>query len=89
MKYLFRSEFASRFQSMSVIVRNSIDNSIRLYVKGAPEKIKKDCDKESLPIDLDKQLQNFTSKGFRVLACSTKLLQEYDPETDTREKIGT
>ena len=87
LKYLYRSEFASRFQSMSVIVRNSIDNSIRLYVKGAPEKIKKDCDKESLPIDLDKQLQNFTSKGFRVLACSTKLLQEYNPETDTREKI--
>ena len=87
LKYLFRSEFASRFQSMSVIVQNSIDNSIRLYVKGAPEKIKKDCDKETLPIDLDKQLQNFTSKGYRVLACSTKLLQKYDPEKDTREKI--
>ena len=87
LKYLFRSEFASRFQSMSVIVKNSIDNSMRLYVKGAPEKIKKDCDKETLPIDLDKQLQNFTSKGFRVLACSTKLLNKYDPEKDTREKI--
>ena len=87
LKYLFRSEFASRFQSMSVIVQNSIDNSIRLYVKGAPEKIKKDCDKDTLPIDLDKQLQNFTSKGYRVLACSTKLLQNYNPETDTREKI--
>ena len=87
LKYLFRSEFASRFQSMSVIVQNSIDNSIRLYVKGAPEKIKKDCDKETLPVDLDKQLQNFTSKGFRVLACSTKLLEKYDPEKDTREKI--
>ena len=87
LKYLYRSEFASRFQSMSVIIQNSIDNSIRLYVKGAPEKIKKDCDKETIPIDLDKQLQNFTSKGYRVLACSTKLLQQYNPETDTREKI--
>ena len=87
LKYLYRSEFASRFQSMSVIVKNSIDKSIRLYVKGAPEKIKKDCDKETIPIDLDKQLQNFTSKGFRVLACATKLLSTYNPETDTREKI--
>ena len=87
LKYLYRSEFASRFQSMSVIVQNSIDNSIRLYVKGAPEKIKKDCDKETIPIDLDKQLQNFTSMGFRVLACATKLLSSYNPETDTREKI--
>ena len=87
LKYLYRSEFASRFQSMSVIVRNSIDNSIRLYVKGAPEKIKKDCDEETIPIDLDKQLQNYTSKGFRVLGCATKLLSRYNPEQDTREKI--
>ena len=87
LKYLYRSEFSSRFQSMSVIVKNSIDNSIRLYVKGAPEKIQKECDKETIPIDIDKQLQNYTSKGFRVLACATKLLLSYNPEIDIREKI--
>ena len=87
LKYLYRSEFSSRFQSMSVIVKNSIDNSIRLYVKGAPEKIQKECDKETIPIDIDKQLQNYTSKGFRVLACATKLLSSYNPEIDIREKI--
>jgi len=87
LKYLQRSEFQSRFQSMSVIVKNSIDDTIRLYVKGAPEKIKKDCDPETIPHDLDKQLQSFTGKGFRVLACATKVLSTYDPEVDTREKI--
>ena len=87
LKYLQRSEFQSRFQSMSVIVKNSIDDTIRLYVKGAPEKIKKDCDPETLPHDLDKQLQSFTGKGFRVLACATKVLSTFDPEVDTREKI--
>ena len=87
LKYLYRSEFSSRFQSMSVIVKNNIDNSIRLYVKGAPEKIKKECDKETIPLDLDKQLQNYTSKGFRVLGCATKLLSRYNPEIDIREKI--
>ena len=89
LKYLQRSEFQSRFQSMSVIVKNSIDETIRLYIKGAPEKIKKDCDPETLPHDLDKQLQNFTGKGFRVLACATKLLTKYEQETDTREKLET
>ena len=87
LKYLQRSEFQSRFQSMSVIVKNSIDESIRLYIKGAPEKIKKDCDPETLPFDLDRQLQNFTGKGFRVLACATKLLYKFDQDVDTREKI--
>ena len=87
LKYLQRSEFQSRFQSMSVIVKNSIDETIRLYIKGAPEKIKKDCDPETLPLDLDRQLQNFTGKGFRVLACATKLLSKFDQDVDTREKI--
>ena len=87
LKYLKRSEFQSRFQSMSVIVKNSIDETIRLYIKGAPEKIKKDCDPETLPHDLDRQLQNFTGKGFRVLACATKLLSKFDQDVDTREKI--
>lgn len=87
LKYLQRSEFQSRFQSMSVIVKNSIDETIRLYIKGAPEKIKKDCDPETLPHDLDRQLQNFTGKGFRVLACATKLLSKFEQEVDTREKI--
>ena len=87
LKYLQRSEFQSRFQSMSVIVKNSIDETIRLYIKGAPEKIKKDCDPETLPLDLDRQLQNFTGKGFRVLACATKLLSKFDIDVDTREKI--
>ena len=87
LKYLQRSEFQSRFQSMSVIVKNSIDESIRLYIKGAPEKIKKDCDPETLPHDLDRQLQNFTGKGFRVLACATKLLTKYEQDVDTREKV--
>ena len=87
LKYLKRSEFQSRFQSMSVIVKNSIDETIRLYIKGAPEKIKKDCDPETLPHDLDRQLQNFTGKGFRVLACATKLLSRFDQDVDTREKI--
>ena len=87
LKYLQRSEFQSRFQSMSVIVKNSIDETIRLYIKGAPEKIKKDCDPETLPHDLDRQLQNFTGKGFRVLACATKLLPTFNIEVDTREKI--
>ena len=39
LKVIFRSHFESRNQSMSVIVKNNFNNSIRLYIKGAPEKI--------------------------------------------------
>ena len=83
LKYLQRSEFQSRFQSMSVIVKNSIDDTIRLYVKGAPEKIKKDCDPETLPHDLDKQLQTQVKDfvSWHVLQkCSQHLTQKLTQE---------
>ena len=87
LKYLQRNEFQSQFQSMSVVVKNSIDNTIRLYIKGAPEKIKKCCNSLSIPKDLNLQLQKYTGKGYRVLACATKLLQHYEPNSQTREEI--
>ncbi len=78
LKYLERFEFKSDFQSMSVVVQNSIDESIKVYTKGAPEKIKKICLKNTIPLDLDIQLKKYTGKGFRVLACSYKLINSFD-----------
>ena len=78
LKYLERFEFKSDFQSMSVVVQNSIDESIKIYTKGAPEKIKKICLKNTIPLDLDVQLKKYTGKGFRVLACSYKLINSFD-----------
>ena len=78
LKYLERYEFKSDFQSMSVVVQNSIDESINVYTKGAPEKIKRICIKNTIPLDLDEQLKKYTGKGFRVLACSFKRIKYFD-----------
>lgn len=53
-----------------------MDNSFRYYIKGAPEKIKELCNKNSLPFDFNIKLKQSTEEGFRVLACATKPLSE-------------
>jgi magnesium-transporting ATPase (P-type) len=69
-----RFEFASKFQAMSVIVKNCLDDSFRFFIKGAPEKIIEFCNPISIPYKYDKTLTEYTQKGYRVLACATKLL---------------
>lgn len=69
-----RFEFSSKFQSMSVITHNHLDDSYRFFIKGAPEKIIKLCKPETLPLDFNYQLLEHTKKGLRVIACATKLL---------------
>ena len=74
LKVIYRSHFESRNQSMSVIVKNNFNKSLRLYIKGAPEKIIVQCSKESIPINYDEIHRKYTLQGFRVLACATKLI---------------
>lgn len=78
LQYLKRYEFSSLSQSISVVVRNSIDNTIRLYMKGAPERIQMVCASDSIPIDLNEKLRNYTKDGYRVFACATRILSEWD-----------
>ena len=82
LKVIYRSHFESRNQSMSVIVKNNFNNSIRLYIKGAPEKIIMQCLEKSIPINYDEIHRRYTLQGFRVLACATKLISN----TSTKEK---
>ncbi len=86
-----RFDFESKFQSMSVIVKNNFDNSFRYFIKGAPERICHICDKNSIPMEFNEKLEEHTKMGFRVLACATKVIserQDYDEETD-RTKFET
>ena len=76
LKVIYRSHFESRNQSMSVIVKNNFNDSIRLYVKGAPEKIIRQCIDYSIPINYDEIYRKYTLQGYRVLACATKLISE-------------
>ena len=78
LKVIYRSHFESRNQSMSVIVKNNFNHSIRLFIKGAPEKIIMQCLNYSIPINYDAIHKSYTLQGFRVLACATKLIADND-----------
>ena len=82
-----RYEFSSKFQSTSVIVKNHLDQSLRFFIKGAPEKIIKCCNRKTIPEGFTDELTNHTHNGFRVLACATKPLDEINenPNYDDRE----
>ncbi len=61
-----------------------------LLVKGAPESIKDICRPETLPHDLEAQLQRLTLSGYRVLACGTRALEhlsEGEMLKGTREEL--
>ena len=87
LKYIERFEFMAQLQCISVIVENAVDGSVRAFAKGAPEKIRNICLKETLPVDLDIQLEYYTSKGFRVLACATKLIIKYNKRMINRDDV--
>jgi len=79
---LKRSKFASNSQMMNVIVKNSLDGSLRLFVKGAPEKIIEMCIESSIPVNFEEVLLSGIKNGHRAIACATKLLSKY-PQTLT------
>jgi len=86
-----RFEFESKYQSMSVIVKNNFDETYRYFIKGAPERICHICDKNSIPVEFNDVLEEHTRMGYRVLACATKVIPEkhdYDIEVD-RKKFET
>ena len=50
------------------------DNTIRSFVKGAPEKLKELCQAGTIPADFDAVNEFYTKNGFRVIALSTKVM---------------
>ncbi len=82
LKVILRFPFDSRHQSMSVIVKNNFDSSIRLYMKGAPEKISNLCIEETKPDNFNYIHKLYTLQGFRVLACATKLISNNSENED-------
>lgn len=76
LEYLNQFEFGSQSQLMSVIVRNTFDNTVRLYTKGAPEKIKLLSRPDTIPDNYDSFYITKAEQGYRILACATRLLSE-------------
>lgn len=71
---LRRFEFESGLQRMSIVVRNYLDEQTpyHYFVKGSPEKIKELSIKASIPSDYDSVLDDYTQRGYRVIALAHK-----------------
>ena len=69
-----RFDFSSKLQRMSTLVKNLSQPNFTCYVKGSPEKIKELCQPKTIPSDFNEQLNNYTSRGFRVLAMGSKVI---------------
>ncbi|KAK7966114.1 uncharacterized protein PG986_000391 [Apiospora aurea] len=69
-------EFVSHLRRASVLVRAFGQQSVDIYVKGAPECMKDICRPESFPTDYEELLSHYTHKGYRVIACATKHLKK-------------
>lgn len=69
-------EFVSQLRRASVLVRAFGQQSVDIYVKGAPECMREICRADSFPEDYDELLSYYTHKGYRVIACATKHLKK-------------
>ncbi|KAL5492024.1 hypothetical protein EMCRGX_G017412 [Ephydatia muelleri] len=81
--------FSSELQRMSVLIKTLPSHDPKLfhvYVKGAPEKIRKLCRPETVPEDFFDVLSSFTQKGMRVLAVGHRTMQISWHKTDRIER---
>ena len=70
-----RFDFESKLQRMSTIARNISEENYICFCKGSPEKIAELCQKKTIPENFKEVLTKYTSKGFRVLALSFKVIK--------------
>ena len=70
-----RFDFSSKLQRMSTLVKNISKPNFTCYCKGSPEKLKELCQPKTIPADFNDQLNHYTSRGYRVLAMGSKVIQ--------------
>lgn len=76
MTIVHQYQFSSDLQRMSVIVN---DRDVHLlFCKGSPEKIMTLCSPETIPEKFAEKLEEFTEKGYRVIAVAAKVLEAFD-----------
>ena len=69
-----RFDFSSKFQRMSTLVKNLTQPNFICYCKGSPEKLKELCQPKTIPANFIEQLNYYTSRGYRVLAMASKII---------------
>ena len=70
-----RFDFESKLQRMSTVVKNLSEENYICFCKGSPEKISELCQRKTLPDNFKEVLTKYTSKGFRVLGLSCKVMK--------------
>ena len=84
-----RFDFSSKLQRMTTISKNINENYFKAFCKGSPEKVKELCNPETIPLNYDNILNQYTSKGYRVLAMAAKGLKMgfLHSQSITREEV--
>ncbi|XP_072200296.1 polyamine-transporting ATPase 13A3 isoform X1 [Excalfactoria chinensis] len=67
--------FSSVLQRMCVIARILGEKRMDAYMKGAPEVIASLCKQETVPVDFESVLEEYTKQGFRVIALAHRKLE--------------
>ena len=84
-----RFDFSSKLQRMTTISKNINEGYFKAFCKGSPEKVKDLCKPETVPLDFDNVLSQYTLKGYRVLAMAAKGLKMdfQQSQTISREDV--
>ena len=61
--------------SSSISLSSPTAKDLEVFVKGAPEVMRSICTPESLPVNYDDQLREYTHHGYRVIACAWRKLE--------------
>ncbi|NWJ08574.1 AT133 ATPase, partial [Crypturellus undulatus] len=67
--------FSSVLQRMCVVARVLGEKRMDAYMKGAPEVIASLCKQETVPVDFENVLEEYTKQGFRVIALAHRKLE--------------
>ncbi|KAM5291918.1 polyamine-transporting ATPase 13A3 [Ctenodactylus gundi] len=67
--------FSSALQRMSVVAKVLGDRKMDAYTKGAPEVVASLCRPETVPVDFENVLEDYTKQGFRVIALAHRKLE--------------
>ncbi|XP_075987270.1 polyamine-transporting ATPase 13A3-like [Anticarsia gemmatalis] len=68
-------QFVSSLQRASVVARVLGEDVLRVYCKGAPEMLRTLCVPDTVPHNLYEVLNSYAEKGYRVIACATRVLE--------------
>ena len=84
-----RFDFVSKFQRMSVLVKNRKEDYFKVYCKGSAEKIRDLCKPESIPSNYNRILNSYSNQGLRVFALAFKLLKMHFLQSEklSRESV--